>query len=193
MGRLHGLGDHRVELGSQGPQVDLVAELCAEALERQRGVVPAPVEAAVDHPLDPLSGGTEQGCDRERRDGDGEAGALGHADQHELEQQHAAEVGRAQRGGQRTVDERAVDHDVDVVEAEPQQRDRYRHCQAQKGEQQAGPARDLAHAVVEQRTHREAHDQETAGRGHPLELLPFNTPRAAEANDERHGRSESRG
>ena len=56
------------------------------------------------------------------------------AAQDELEQQHAAHVGAGERGRQRAVDQRAVDHDVDVVEAVPQQRDRYRHRQAQKGE-----------------------------------------------------------
>src|SRR3954453_9487462 len=50
--RLDGLLDHADELPPHGVKVELVAQPAAEALQRERGVVAAAVEAAVDRGLD---------------------------------------------------------------------------------------------------------------------------------------------
>ena len=63
------------QLAAERVEVDLVPQPRAEALQRPRGVVLAPEEAAVDRCLDPGAGGAEQRRHRERRRGDGQARA----------------------------------------------------------------------------------------------------------------------
>ena len=53
-------------------EIDLVADLQAEAVERVGGVVPAAEEAPVDQFLDPAPRRPEQGCHGKGRGGDRE-------------------------------------------------------------------------------------------------------------------------
>src|SRR3954464_11565053 len=68
--RLDGLLDDADELALHGVEVELVAQPAAEALQRERGVVAAAVEAAVDRGLDARPRGAEQRRDDQRGDGD---------------------------------------------------------------------------------------------------------------------------
>ena len=99
-------------------EVELVAQPAAERLQRERRVVAAAVEAPVHGGLDPRPRGAEQRRHRQRRDRHREA-RLAHR---EADQEHEPEIGGAERGGQRAVDQRAVDDDVDVVEPVAQDR-----------------------------------------------------------------------
>ena len=112
-------------------EVELVAQPPAERLERPRRVVAAAVEAPVHDRLDARPRRAEQRRHRERRGRDREAGL---ADR-EPDQQHEPEVRAAERRGQRAVDQRAPDHQVDVVEPVAQDRDAGRHRQRGEGEQ----------------------------------------------------------
>jgi hypothetical protein len=94
----------------------------AKALERACRVVLAPEEAPVNCGLDPGARRAEQRCGRERGGRDRETRTLRDAAHCELQHQDAAEVGERERRRQRTVDQRAVDHDVDVVQAVAQDR-----------------------------------------------------------------------
>src|SRR5215218_3936157 len=122
MHRLHRLGEHAEQLAVQAVDVHLVAQMGGEALERERGVVLVPVEAPVDHPLDPSARGPEQGRDRERRSGDCEARVLSQRVDDQLQHEDGQQVGGAEQRGEPAVDERAVDDDVDVVEPVAQDR-----------------------------------------------------------------------
>src|SRR3712207_7708572 len=55
--------------------------------------------------------------DGERREGDREARALRERGEGGLEEEDRGEAGAREQGGERAVDERPVDDDVDVVEA----------------------------------------------------------------------------
>src|SRR5258708_29966380 len=58
---LHRVADRADELGADGIEVDLVAQLDAERVERARGVVARAIEAAVDRVLDATAQPLEQG------------------------------------------------------------------------------------------------------------------------------------
>ena len=130
---------------AQRSQIHLVAQARRERLERALGVVLAPEEAAVDRRLDARSGRAEQSRDGEGRAGDREARVAGDSTQQQLQEQHAAQVGGGEDRGQRAVDQRAVDHDVDVVQAVAQDRvaDRDRQCRegglGERGDQVCSP------------------------------------------------------
>ena len=87
---LHRLGDDGAQLVAERVEVDLVAQLRAEALQRAGGVVLAPVEAAVDGRLDAMAGGAEERRDGERRARYREVRARRQRVQRELQQQDAA-------------------------------------------------------------------------------------------------------
>src|SRR6266545_7011447 len=72
-GRLHGLLDHRQQVGSQRVQVDLLAQPRAERVDGPCRVVAAAIEATVDQPLDASAGGLEEGGQRQGRRGDDQA------------------------------------------------------------------------------------------------------------------------
>src|SRR5690242_5879327 len=63
---LHRVVDHVAELAHERVEVDLLAQAQAEAVQRPRGVVAAPVEAAVDERLYARAHRAEQGGDGER-------------------------------------------------------------------------------------------------------------------------------
>ena len=67
----------------------------------------------------------------------------------ELQQQHAAEVGGREGRRQRAVDERAVDHDVDVVEPVAEDRHSRRQREAEDAEHDRRVRHGLADDVVE--------------------------------------------
>ena len=124
-----GVEHDRAELGADGLQVDLLAEAARERLKGERRVVPASVEAAVDDGLDAAAEGPEQSGNRQRGRRDGQVGLAGQRLDGQPEQQHGDQVDDRKRRGERRVDQRAVDDDVDVVEPVPQDcaRDRHRH------------------------------------------------------------------
>src|SRR5215211_228246 len=114
---LHRLLYHPHQIVAQGVQIRLVSELGGEGFEGLSRVIFAAVEALVYEPLDTASQGHEQRSDREGGDNHREGGLLaGKDDEEPLQQNDAAEVEGNQRGRQRTVDESAVDDEIDLVE-----------------------------------------------------------------------------
>ena len=99
----HGAG----ELGPQRLEVGLGAQAGAEALQRAGGVVLAPVEAPVDQrPGCAPRAGRKSAATASVEAAIARSEPLGDRREREAEQQHQSEVGRAERRGQRAVDER---------------------------------------------------------------------------------------
>ena len=172
--RLQALVDDAAQLAAERVELDLVAQPRAEAGQRLRGVVAAAVEAAVDRRLDAGARGAEQRGDRQRRDRDREA----RLPDREPDQQHEPEVGGAEQRGERAVDERAVDDDVDVVEAVAEDRDRGGERRGHAEQAEHHPRHDLARAGVEvhelgddEQDGEQRDGQQAASEREPLELL----------------------
>lgn len=86
------------QFGAERIECHLVAHAGCERLDRPLGVVLVPVEAAVHERLDARTSGPEEGGHRQRGCGYGQARVANEAVEEHLEQQHAAEVGRGERG-----------------------------------------------------------------------------------------------
>ena len=100
-GGLHGLVDHGQQLGRQRIEIDLVAELGTECLDRPDRVVLATVEAAIHDGLDALSDRLEQGGHGEGGAGDGPARRLlAHLSEELAEDQDSADVASSEDGGE---------------------------------------------------------------------------------------------
>src|SRR5919112_1895647 len=111
--RLHRLPYHPYQVVIEGFQVRLVPELRRECLKGLSSVVLPAVEPAVHEPLHPATQRYKQGSDGEGRGHDCEGGLLtSEQDEEPLRHDDTAEVERHQCGGQRAVDEGAVDNHV---------------------------------------------------------------------------------
>ena len=178
----------RSRSAAQLVEVDLPAQPCAERLQRALGVVAAPVEAAVDEALDARAQRQEERRDDERRGGDREVRAARERREHRLPREHEPRIREPEQHGERAVDERARDQQVDVEEPVAEDRDRDRH-------------RDRGHAdVPEHGRHRavageagddDADDGERPGQREQLELLPLHGVAVPVAHDQR-GRARGR-
>ncbi|HVF78545.1 MAG TPA: hypothetical protein VNA28_09625 [Solirubrobacteraceae bacterium] len=188
----HRLRDDRAQLAAKGIEVDLVAQARAEGRQRAGRVVALAVEATIDERLDAASGRPEQCCHRERGAGDRQSRALSQRRQHQPEQQHQSEVGARERQRQHAVDERAVDDDVDVVQAVAQDRHARRERDRRQREQ-----RQQEHVVAPRcragRGQGEPGTGDDRGVGEPLELLALDAARPAHAHDQPRGRQREDG
>src|SRR3712207_4477619 len=115
--------------------------------------------------------------DGERREGDREARALRERGEGGLEEEDRGEVGAREQGGERAVDERPVDDDVDVVEAVAQDGDAYRE-RKQGPRREANRLQDCDEAVrkADRRTEAAGQEQRDGQHGRtrePLQLLPL--------------------
>ena len=82
------------------------------------------LKSAVDESLELVAHRREEGRQQERADHDRGVGALArHSCERTLHQRHRAGVKACQDGGQRDIDDRAVDDEIDVVEAVAENRD----------------------------------------------------------------------
>ena len=135
---LHRLVDHAAQVEGERLEVELVTEPSTERLQRACRVVAMTVEAPVHERLDARPRRPEQRRHREGRRRDRQARVRRQWRQDELEHQHRRQVGQRQRRRQRAVDERAVDHDVDVEEAVAQNRDGdgQRHAEHERADEQ---------------------------------------------------------
>ena len=99
---------------------------------------------------------------------------------------------RPQRGRQRAVDQRAPDHEVDVVEPVAQDRDARRHRDGGEREQ-AREEGDVDGRAARDRGESEPQPGERRGVGEPLQLEALHAPRAPQPHDERErGHAERR-
>jgi hypothetical protein len=146
----------------------------------QRGVrLAAPaVEQPVDRPLQARPGGREEHRDDAGRDQRDRQVVL--APQRRAEVADHEHVDADDQHGERAVDQRAVDDDVDAVEPVAEHRDRDRDRQAEQHEDQGDPP-DPARQLLGQRQDQQRGRSEEE----PLHLLPLGAVRAAEAGD--HG------
>jgi hypothetical protein len=189
VGGLHGVADDAAHVGGECLEVELVAQPRPERLQRLRRVVAAAVEATVDDRLDARPRGPEQRGHGERRDRGGEAGAAdGEADEH-----HAAEIGGGEGRGQRAVDERAPDHDVDVVEVVAQDRhgDREREAEDDAGEEERpADVADRHPDLLADRRRGESAEEDAEDERDPLELLALDARGAAQPHDDARQRGQ---
>jgi hypothetical protein len=183
---LHGLMHHSEQLIGQAVEVDLLAESGAERLDRLGGVVLASVKAPVDRLLDAATQWLEQ-----RRHGQGGAGdgrARPVATEELSYHNDAGGIAQTEDGGERRVDQGAVDEPVDVVQAIPEDRDAGgdRHGDYGQEEQAADglfkgidrPGREPSHLGQQVQRDRgdERKHQQGARVGQPLELLTLIAP-----------------
>ena len=77
---LHGFLDNAKQVLTQLAQVHFAAQRCAERLHGPGRIILATIEAAVNHALNPMTQGLEQGSDHQRRGDDHQGDAPhGHA------------------------------------------------------------------------------------------------------------------
>ena len=176
---------------SSVPEVDLLAQPRAEALERALGVVAAAVEAAVDEPLHPRAHREEERCHDECRCRDRQVRAAGERREQRLPREHEAHVRTAEHHRQRTVDECPRDQAVDLVQAVAEHGDPDRdRCQAHREERQR--LDEGLRLRRQQRASDPEDSRDSHGPGEPLHLQPLNPPRVPEPNDQRENRADCR-
>src|SRR5918993_4353365 len=180
---LHRLSDYRQEVIVQLPEVRLLTQAGTKSLQGLRSVVLAAVEAAVDEGLYTMPDGVEERRDQERRSHDRELGPLSRKHyQGPLQQGDAAEVQEDEHGGQDRVDKRAVDNDVDVVEAVLEYRKGHRRRYREETDQeQRAPHRGPVERGPDARNdHGEREHGDAVG--DPLDLLALIPPRPVETH-----------
>src|SRR5215211_2902584 len=127
---LHRLPHHLHQVVAQGVEVSLVSQLGREGCKRLCCVVLAAVEAPVYERLDAAPQRIEESSDHQGGDHYGKLGGLlllaGKRSEENLGRRYAPEVDCDQHGGERAIDQRAVDDYVYVVEAVPQDGETYR-------------------------------------------------------------------
>src|SRR5438105_409949 len=102
-------------------EVHLVADGPTERSQNSGRIISTTVESSVNQTLDALAQRLEQRGNRERRPDDGQVGGLaGNGADKLLEKDNTEEVDRDERCGERAVDQRAPNDQVDVVQAIPQ-------------------------------------------------------------------------
>src|SRR5918995_6293275 len=112
VGWLHRLPYHPYQGVAQGGEICFVAQLDREGFQGLPGIVLPTVEAPVYKALDATSQGVEQGGDHEGGRHYSELGLLllaGERAEDHLARRHAPEIHHPEQGGERTVDEGAVD------------------------------------------------------------------------------------
>ena len=157
-----------------------------------------PIDEPIGHALDPLAHGLEGDGDHgRRRDRQPQVGLAARADQRP-NADHDADIHRADECGQRPIDQCAVEHDVDLVEAVTQDghghraRDTERETQKQEGpENPANPQGDRYATLDRDIRHQDKRDQQTDG-GQPAELLAFVTAGSAPSIRDRQQRERER-
>src|SRR4028119_635676 len=114
---LHGAPGHPHKIVAQRVEVRLVSQPGIEGFESLSGVVLAAVEASIHQRLDAASEGPEQGGYDEGGSHDGQGGLLpGEGAKDRLQANHAPDVDKSYRHGERSVDEGAVYQDVYVIQ-----------------------------------------------------------------------------
>ena len=170
--QLRGLGDEGLV---QSP---------AKARPRPAAFVPVhqPVHAALQRRAQRLN---EKGDEPGRDEREPEVGALLYERGETADEEH---VDRHDAHGQAAVDERAIDQEIDVVEAVAEDRDADREREAEDGEED-----ERVGDVVRPDTEggpETAQDEQRGGQAcgvrKPLDLLALDPLRPAEANDDRH-------
>ena len=106
-----------------------------------------------------------------------------------LQAHHAAHVDQHERGGERRVDQRAVDDHVYVVEAVAQDGDARRDGQPGQRQQPHEESQIGGQPLRQENRRAQTCAHESRGIGEPLELLAFDAAGPAKADDQRGRRS----
>jgi hypothetical protein len=161
------------------------AEIVEEAGDAPQSGVAGAVEAAVEPVLRPRAQRPERHRDQQRR---GRGRPRGAAAERGPEQEVRAGERRGEHHRDRRVHHRAVDGHVDVEEAVAQDR----HARRERHEGEAHTEGRHPRLQVPGRPHEPGDHQEHGGQGgdradgeHELELLPFEVPGPAQADDQR--------
>src|SRR2546425_1871239 len=199
--RLHRVADSNEQLAPKGVEVDLVAQAERERVERACGVVAGPVEAAVYAALDAGAYRIEKRHRGQRRQRDRELVPLGERAQHPLQADDRGDVERAKGHDRRAVHERAVDEDVDVVQAVTEDGDA---CAERDGRDAAGvpdygdhiePCRLAREPIpsAEEPESGDAREREGGRVDEPLELLALDPAGSPPAEEQRKCHRERQG
>src|SRR5713226_9961141 len=114
---LHRLLYHRYQLFAQRVQVHFLAQRCTESRHDLGCIVFAAVEAAVNDPLKTMAQGLEQSRNCQRGDDDSHTAVLADdAPQQRLQANHQANVDYRQDDRERTIDQRAIDQAIYIIE-----------------------------------------------------------------------------
>jgi len=118
MGGLHGLLYDRHQLLAQLVQVHLLAQRLTEACHDQGCVILAAIKPSIHQLLHALAQGLEQSGDEQGGDDKNHRIARSEkAGQQVLPAEHQQEIGTQKSRGEQTIDQRAIDQHIDIIQA----------------------------------------------------------------------------
>ena len=186
-GVLLGMAD---PIGADRLQIDLVAQPNGKGVDGPLRVVLRAIEPPVHGRPDTCPHRLEERDDGEGRDRDRDAAPGGERREDELEQRDAADLRRGEQRGDRGIDERPADEDVDVVEAIARDGNTDRDWEQPEPEHGRGLGEDPDGPWGTHGRDEPQPEGDGCGVREPLELLTLDTAAATEPDHERDRRDE---